>query len=211
MSGSAHLEGHVGGTVDQPRGQATLTADEVEIEGTAIGRVGATIALDGRRAQVDADAPALAARARMDLDIVSPYDYNAEARFDRTPIPAAIPAGLRNQWAMSEGVITGSVRARGMLSRPLEVAGTADLDDLDVTLKGTRVKLQRSATLDVSPDRITAEHVDLVVGRTTRVQMSGTLATTVAAAPLRLQASGPLADLIAIAGPLLPPETPHQR
>ena len=38
--------------------------------------------------------------------------------------------------------------------------------------------------------------------------MSGTLATTVAEAPLHLQASGPLADLIAIAGPLLPPETP---
>ena len=208
MSGSAHVEGHVEGTVDRPRGQATLTADEVEIEGTAIGRVGATVTLDGTRAQVHADAPALAARARMDLDIASPYNYNAEARFDRTPIPAAIPASLRNQWAMSEGVITGSVRARGMLSRPLEVAGTADLDDLDVTLKGTRVKLQRSATLDVSPDRITAEHVDLVVGRTTRVLMSGTLATTVAAAPLHLQASGPLADLIAIAGPLLPPETP---
>ena len=47
MSGRAQLEGHVEGTVDRPRGQATLTADEVEIEGTAIGRVGATIALDG--------------------------------------------------------------------------------------------------------------------------------------------------------------------
>ncbi len=123
MSGRAQLEGHVEGTVDRPRGQATLTADDVEIEGTAIGRVGATIALDGTRAQIDADAPALAARARVDLDIASPYSYNAEARFDRTPIPAAIPASLRNQWAMSEGVITGSVRARGMLSRPLEVRG----------------------------------------------------------------------------------------
>ena len=116
MSGRAQLEGHVEGTVDRPRGQATLTADEVEIEGTAIGRVGATIALDGTRAQVHADAPAPAARARMDLDTVRPYNYNAEARFDRTPIPAAIPASLRNQWAMSEGVITGSVRARGTLT-----------------------------------------------------------------------------------------------
>ena len=104
----AHLEGHVEGTVDQPRGQATLTADDVEIEGTSIGRVGATIALDGTRAQVHADVPALAARARMDLDIASPYDYNAEARFDRTPIPASIPASLRNQFAISEGVITGN-------------------------------------------------------------------------------------------------------
>ena len=123
------------------------------------------------------------------------------------PIPASIPADLRNQFAIGEGVITGSVRASGMLSSPLEVAAKADLDELEVTLKDTRIKLQRSATLDVSPDRITAEHVDLVVGQTTRVQMAGTLATTVAAAPLRLQANGPLADLIAIAGPLLPPET----
>ena len=37
--------------------------------------------------------------------------------------------------------------------------------------------------------------------------MSGTLASTAAAAPLHLQANGPLADLIAIAGPMLPPET----
>ena len=207
MSGSARLEGHVAGTVDVPRAQATLTADDVAIEGTSIGRVGAVIALAGGRAQIDADAPALAARARADLDVTSPYHYKAEARFERTSIPASIPADLRNQFAIGEGVITGSVRASGMLSSPLEVAAKADLDELEVTLKDTRIKLQRSATLDVSPDRITAEHVDLVVGQTTRVQMAGTLATTVAAAPLRLQANGPLADLIAIAGPLLPPET----
>ena len=207
MSGSARLEGHVAGTVDVPRAQATLTADDVAIEGTSIGRVGAVIALAGGRAQIDADAPALAARVRADLDVTSPYRYKAEARFERTSIPASIPADLRNQFAIGEGVITGSVRASGMLSSPLEVAAKADLDELEVTLKDTRIKLQRSATLDVSPDRITAEHVDLVVGQTTRVQMAGTLATTVAAAPLRLQANGPLADLIAIAGPLLPPET----
>ena len=73
----------------------------------------------------------------MNLDIASPYDYNAEARFERTPIPASIPASLRNQFAISEGVITGSVRARGTLSRPLEAAARADLDELEVTLKGT--------------------------------------------------------------------------
>ena len=106
------------GTVDQPRGQATLTADAVAIEGTSIGRVGATIALDGTRAQVHADVPALSARARMDLGISSPYDYNAEARFDRTPIPASMPVRLRDQFAISEGVVTGNLRARGTLSRP---------------------------------------------------------------------------------------------
>ena len=158
MSGGAHLAGHVGGTVDQPRGQATLTADDVAIEGTSIGRVGATIALDGTRAQVDADVPALSARARMGLDISSPYDYNAEARFDRTPIPASIPVRLRNQFAVSEGVVTGNLRARGTLSRPFEVAAKADLDELELTLRGTRITLQRSAILEISPDRITAEH-----------------------------------------------------
>ena len=39
MSGSAHLQGHIAGTVDVPRAQATLDADEVAIEGTSIGRV----------------------------------------------------------------------------------------------------------------------------------------------------------------------------
>ena len=207
MSGAARLAGDVRGTVDHPRGQATLTADAVEIEGTSIGRVGATIALDGTRAQVDADVPALSARARMDLGISSPYDYSAEARFDRTPIPASMPVRLRDQFAISEGSVTGNLRARGTLNRPLEVAARADLDELELTLMGTRITLQRSAIVDVLPDRISAEHVDLVVGPTTRVQMSGTLATTVAAAPLRLQVNGPLADLIAIAGPMLPPET----
>jgi outer membrane protein assembly factor BamA len=211
LSGSARLEGHVAGTVDVPRGQGTLTVDGVAVEGTSIGRVAAVIALAGGRAQIDADAPALAARARVDLAVASPYDYAAEARFERTSISASIPATLRNRFAIGEGVVTGTVRASGMLSNPFEVAAKADLDEVELTLKGTRVRLQRPATLDVSPDRITAEHVDLVVGQTTRVQMVGTLASSsrwVAAAPLRLQVNGPLSDLTAIAGPLLPSETP---
>ena len=204
MSGSAHLEGQVGGTVQQPRGQATLTADDVVIEGTPIGRVGATLLLDGPRARVNADAPALAARARVDLDVARPHNYEAEANFVRTPIPALVPASLRNQVAIAEGVVTGTVRARGSLSRPLESTAAADLEELELTLAGTPIKLQRSATLRITPDRISAEHVDLVVGRTTRVQLSGTLATTVAPAPLQVRAHGPLTDLVAIAGPLLP-------
>ena len=123
----------------------------------------------------------------------------------RSPLPFLPICGTNSRSARASS--PAACELSGMLSSPLEVAAKADLDELEVTLKDTRIKLQRSATLDVSPDRITAEHVDLVVGQTTRVQMSGTLATTVAAAPLRLQANGPLADLIAIAGPLLPPET----
>jgi outer membrane protein assembly factor BamA len=205
MSGSAHLEGQVGGTIDQPRGQAALKADDVAIDGTSIGRVDATLALDGSRARVLADAPALAVRARLDLDIASPHAYEAEATFGRTPIPAVVPASLRNQVAITEGVITGTVRARGSLNRPLESAADADLDELELTLADTPIKLQRSARLGVTPNRISAEHVDLVVGRNTRVQASGTLATT-AAAPLQVRADGPLTDLVAIAGPLIPGE-----
>jgi outer membrane protein assembly factor BamA len=206
MSGSAHLEGHASGTVAQPRAQATLTADNVAIEGTSIGRVGATIALAGARAAVTAEAPALAARVRADLDITSPYDYRAEAAFTRTPIPAFVPADLRKQLALGAGLITGHVRARGILSRPLESTGEADLDELELTLGDTRIKLERSATVAVTPDRITAEHVELGIGQTTRIHLSGTLAATAGAAPLSLRANGSLAELTAIAGPLLSPD-----
>ena len=132
MSGSAHLEGHVAGTVDRPRGQATLTADEVDDRRnvhrprrrhdrarrhTGAGRCG--------RAGSRCAGPSGSGH-RQPLSTTTPRPASSGRRSPR-PFPPVCGINRRS----SEGVITGSVRARGTLSRPLEVAGTADLDELE--------------------------------------------------------------------------------
>ena len=176
MSGSAHLEGHVAGN-----GRPAARAGDAD-RGRR-GNRGDVHRPRRRQYRTRRHSGLRLMRTRRRSPRGREWTWTSPAPMTTTPkpvrrtsIPAAIPASLRNQFAIGEGVITGSVRARGMLSHPLEVAAKADLDELELTLSGTRIRLQRSATLDVSPDRITAEHVDLAVGQTTRVQVSGTLA-----------------------------------
>ena len=204
VTGRAHLTGRARGTVASPQLDAVLDAQDVSVDGLEVGATHATFALAGSRLHVEASAPALAVVARADLDTLEPYRYQAEARLDGARIVALVPPRLRERLAISEGIVAGTLRARGTLRQPLPASADVNLDQLDAVVNGTRVVLEAPTAIAWNPSRITVGDLALRIGRGARARLVGSLAAEPGSDRLRLTADSPLAELVALAGPLLP-------
>ena len=123
VAGSARLEGTLQGDVRSPRALGHLTAQHLSIDDTPIGALDARLDLAGRQLNVDAHAIDLDVHLQSDLDTREPFAYQAVATLDRTSIPQLLPASIRDTIAMTDGTVTATVRAQGVLRRPLESAG----------------------------------------------------------------------------------------
>ncbi len=116
LAGTARFAGTASGSVQSPRAQATLAANGVSVDGTPVGAVNATLTFANNSVHTAAEAPEIALRADVRLDAREPYAYQADAIFDRTAIPALVPARLRERININEGTIAGRVGQREISS-----------------------------------------------------------------------------------------------
>ena len=153
VAGSARLAGRAWGAVASPQVDATLDARDLSVDGVDVGATNATFALAGNRLHVQASAPALAIVAQADVDTLEPYHYQAETRLEGARIAALVPPRVRERVAVSEGIVAGTLRARGTLRQPLPAAADVSLDQLDAVVNGTRVVLEAPAAIAWTPSR----------------------------------------------------------
>ena len=179
LAGSARLAGTASGSVQSPRAQANLAATGVSVDGTPVGAVNATLTLVDDRLDAAAEAPAVAVRANARLDAREPYAYQANAIFDRTAIPALVPARLRERININEGTIAGRVRAEGDLKPALAPESSPVVAKIEVHALQVRVG-------------------------TLRADASGSLGRDRTGDRLVLHVDGPLSDLTALAAPYMP-------
>jgi hypothetical protein len=204
IAGSALLEGSLQGDVRSPRGLGHLTAQHLSLYDTPIGALDARVDLAGRQLNIDARAIDLDVRLQGDLDTREPFAYQADATFDRTSILALLPTSIRPSIPVTDGTVTATVRAQGVLRRPLESAGAIALRSLDVVASGVPIHLEAPATVSMAPDLITATPVQLRVGRETQVRLQGTLARDEPREGLEVRLDGALSELLEFAAPSLP-------
>ena len=177
FAGSALLEGSLQGESRSPRALGHLTAQHLSIDNTPIGALNATFDLAGRQLNIDARAIDLNVQLQGDLDTREPFTNRARTAprsIGKMPNPALLPTSLRDTVAVTDGTVTATVQAQGVLRRPLESAGEVALRSLDVVFSGVPIHLDAPATVSMKPDIITATPVQLRLGRETQVRLQGT-------------------------------------
>ena len=179
------------------------TRGTLSVDGVDLGATNATFALAGNRLHVQASAPALAIVARADVDTLEPYHYQAETRLEGARIAALVPPRVRERVAVSEGIVTGTLRARGTLRQPLPAAADVSLDRstrsstaLASSWRRRRRSSGRRAGRRGEPRSCASEEA--------RARLAGSLGAEPGRDQLRLTADSPLSELVALAGPLLP-------
>ncbi len=204
LAGSARLEGTLQGDVRSPRALGHLTAQQLSIYDTPIGLLDAKLDLTGRQLSIDARAVDLDVQLQGGVDTREPFAYQAVATLDRTSIPQLLPTSVRHSIPVTDGTVTATVRAQGMLRRPLEGAAEIALRSLDVVVSGVPIHLDAPATVSMGPDVIEATLVELVVGRETQVRLQGTLARDEPGEGLEVHLDGTLSELLEFAALRLP-------
>jgi outer membrane protein assembly factor BamA/autotransporter translocation and assembly factor TamB len=204
IAGAATLEGSVEGTVESPRSRSTLTAERLSIDGTPVGTLSATLDLADWRLAIDARAPDIAAELRGDVDTREPFAYRAEARLNKTSVPALVPVSQRPSIPITDGTISADLRAHGDLRRPLESTGDLNLQDLSVSVSGIPIVLDAPARVAIGPDVITATPILLRAGKATQLHLRGALARTGSREGLEVRLDGTLSDLLEMAATTVP-------
>ncbi len=105
---------------------------------------------------------------------------------------------------MTDGTVTATVRAQGVLRRPLESAGEVTLRSLDVVVSGVPIHLDAPATVSMGSDIITATPVQLRVGQADAGATAGELARDEPREGLEVRLDGTLSELFELAAPSLP-------
>jgi outer membrane protein insertion porin family len=195
VSGSAKVEGTARGSVSVPRVDATLTARDLVVHGTAIGRLDTTLALAGDRLDVKASTPDLGVRADGHARLAAAFPFDAVARLENLPLARLVPPGSMSP--APEGGVSGEVSARGLLRRPLESSVDGAIHALDVRLSGTSVSLEAPATISLSSERVATTPLALRIGESTRARLAGAIGLRPTSEPLTLVVDGPLSDLVA--------------
>jgi autotransporter translocation and assembly factor TamB len=88
LEGSTELEGVVRGSIQSLQGRAQLTANGLSAYGVQVGAVAAQLQLGSDKLDIDATAPALEMHLTGTLGTRSPFRFQAEADFDRSPVSA---------------------------------------------------------------------------------------------------------------------------
>ena len=203
VTGSADLKGSLHGTIQAPRGESQLTAQDVSAYGIAVGPVTGRLRLDQRRAHVAATIPDLQARVVGAVDTSDPFGFDAEIDLDRSPLSALLSAP-QTKHLQAEGTIAATLRARGAVGRLTDAAGEIDLRTVDATLAGVPIALDAPAVVSFEPNALSATPLLVRLGRQTEVRLQGALSVTGALTGIEVQVESAVADLLSLAAPALP-------
>jgi outer membrane protein assembly complex protein YaeT len=205
LTGSARLEGTLSGSVTSRArsGQATLalSAADVVIDQVAVGVVTATGTVplaDGALMTVNATAPGVGARAKLEIVNRAGYPVSGEVALEHNDIAALVPPRYREQAGDLSGSVSATVRGSGQLADPAAIRGRIDLRILDVTARGTHLELAGPGSIVLAEDRIAVESVNLRLGQRTLARIRGQLGATALPDPLAVHVDGPLSELIEI-------------
>jgi hypothetical protein len=201
VSGSGRLTGTLTGVVHAAQAQLSLSARDLAIEQVSIGSLTAAGTLnltDGGLMTIQTMAPALGARADVEIVNRAGYPVSGEVTVEHQNIGELVPARFRQQIGDVSGRLRTTARGSGRLSDPAGIRGRIDVGALDATWRGTRLALASPATVVLGDDRIAADALDLRVGEHTRATLGGQLGVTEIPDALRLHIDGPLSELIDI-------------
>jgi outer membrane protein assembly factor BamA len=222
LAGTARLAGTASGSTQSPRVQATLAASGVSVDGTSVGPVKATLTFADDSVHTAAEAPEIAVRAEVRLDAREPYAYQAEAAFDRTAIPALVPARLRDRININEGTIAGRVRVEGTLKAVFQPGSSPDAASQRAERERPASALRASARPRRSLgegggvagagggapalliNSLRADALQVRIGKAIQARASGSLGRERTGDRLELHVEGPLSDVTALASPYLP-------
>ncbi|HEY8550947.1 MAG TPA: translocation/assembly module TamB domain-containing protein [Vicinamibacterales bacterium] len=197
LTGTLRLEGTAGGSLANPRADATLGSEGIVYDGIIVGRVDATINVDGTTASVDASAPVVPATVTGNVELAAPYRFTADATVDNARIASLIPDGLRRSTPPIDGIAGVHVRASGRLEELAIESAVADLQRLDITIDTIPVALARPATVTWTGDGIAVGDLEIRAGEATSLRATGALGQRPdTGVPLRLQLAGDLPTLV---------------
>ena len=137
------------------------------------------------------------------MDTRQPFGFQADASLDRSPISTLLSAEQTRD-IPADGTISATLRARGTVQQLAETATEVELRALDLRVAGVPIVVDTPAVLSIDPNAIAATPIRIRVGRETEVRLQGTLGTNARRDGLDLRIDGTLADLLDLAGPLLP-------
>jgi outer membrane protein assembly complex protein YaeT len=210
LAGAARLAGTASGSTQSPRVQATLAASGISVDGTPVGVVNATLNFANDRLQAAAEAPEIALGANARLDALEPYAYQAEASFDRTAIPALVPARYRDQINIQDGTIDGRLQVDGTLESAFQAESSPDAaSQRPERAKASRGVAGAGSGAPALINRIEVRALQVRVGKAIMARASGSLGREQSTERLEVHVEGPLSDVTALAAPYLPASPIH--
>jgi len=199
VSGAARLEGTISGSRQKGQAVLSLSARDLAVAQVAIGPLDATGRLslvDGGLIAVEAAAPNLGARARLEIVNRGGYPVSGEVTLAHDRIGALVPPRYQRAIGDLSGALSATIRGSGLLSDPAGIRGRIDVRVLDATARGTRVVLAAPASVTLAKDHLAVEALDLRIGQRTRATVDGQLGAVAASPePLRLHIESALSEL----------------
>jgi outer membrane protein assembly complex protein YaeT len=178
--------------VEAPAGTVRVAADELRIDEHTLGDLRVDAVIDGRRAQIDAAAPAFGANATALIGVDAPYPAEATVRVNELALQQ-LPVTIETPF---EGRLTATVEAAGPLSAPRDGSATARIAAFDGAWNGQPFRVDAPATLRYANERLAIERLRLVA-QDSSVALAGELPLTNAGSPgaITVEAQGNLATL----------------
>lgn len=199
--GSARLTGTLTGVPRSVHARLALSARDLAVDQVAIGSLtgaGTVNLAAGGLVEVHATAPALGARADVEIINRTGYPFSGEIALEHQNIGDLVPARYRNEIGDVSGRLRATARGSGRLSDPAGIRGRIDVGALDAVWRGTRFTAASPGSVIVDADRMAVNALDLRIGQSTRATLGGQLGVTPLPDALRLHLDGPLSELIDI-------------
>lgn len=198
VTATLELEGAGRGSVDDPSGTLAFSARALELDARSYGDLTARLAVEDRRARLQAAAPRFNLTVSAEAGTTAPFEGRVELVADRLPLDA-LP--LDDQTPLA-GTLSARVVAEGPAQTPADGTVLARLAGLEARWNGQPITLGAPAEIRLADQVVTVEDLSLRALESA-LQLRGRLPLDAEAAPgtVVLDATLDLASLAAYAPP----------
>jgi autotransporter translocation and assembly factor TamB len=173
FGGRVEVDFEGGGSVAAPEGRGRVTLSDGRWEGRSLGPFAADLDLSKKGLSIDLRADDLSARVEGTVELRAPHAFSIMSRFERSDLGTAAKL-LGLEASLSSGTASLSLQAKGSFDDPGQATGSLTLDEVDGMIRGRAVRLHQTASVEVGPDRVRVDRLDLGVGAA-RLRVDGAL------------------------------------
>ena len=158
VRGAVQLNARGAGSIDRPAATVNLTADDLQVDHYAVGRVVSDAIVANQQATINASVPTYRLIANAVIGTQRPYATTAKVRVDNLQL-ATLPLNLQTPL---DGQLSATLDAAGNLETPERMHATAVVDAFSGSWNGQPFRVEGPARLRYADERIGVDQLRLV-------------------------------------------------
>ncbi len=174
VDGTLNIVADANGTVAEPGLKANLRLANLTMNGAALGEIAADVHSEGKVVSYTATSTLVGAKLNLAGTTQLVGDYQTQAKLTLSGLDVAQPIAIFAPGSFkATSAISGVVTVSGPAAKPMEMGGTAELDNVDVKLQGIELKAAEPVRVSLAKGIARLEQVH-ITGLDTDLRASGT-------------------------------------